>query len=345
MVTRFIDEAVDDLEYRAIFNEPADARAFAFSMLEVALATIQEVALVDEGKLYAPEQGWSDPINYAGIKVPNGWEVNIKIQDEGGKLPLNTLSESTLNRLFEEIFDLNYGESRELSSTLLDWIDPDDQRRLNGAESEDYLDEDPPYKAANGPIQTLEELKLLKIWQDVFFDEDGLPNDLFLQFSELVSVQNSGAVNLNAASPEVLEVLALEGGWEEDTLFDGIEEPYLKKAPEAVDASTSSVSIGLLRITVSLLRGEVPFSISVLVEPSIQQSTGGGEGSTDALASGGNAPGRSSERKPKTGSNEEQAALNYPFKILQLSEYSTGDPPSQSARNSAVDIDRKSNSF
>ena len=28
IVTRFIDEAVEDLEYRAIFNEPADVRSF-----------------------------------------------------------------------------------------------------------------------------------------------------------------------------------------------------------------------------------------------------------------------------------------------------------------------------
>jgi hypothetical protein len=44
MVTRFMNEAVEDLEYRAIFNEPSDVRAFAYGMLEVALATVQEVA-------------------------------------------------------------------------------------------------------------------------------------------------------------------------------------------------------------------------------------------------------------------------------------------------------------
>ncbi|MFT6236469.1 MAG: hypothetical protein ACJAU9_001563, partial [Lentimonas sp.] len=43
MVTRFMNEAVEDLEYRAIFNEPSDVRAFAYGMLEVALATVQEV--------------------------------------------------------------------------------------------------------------------------------------------------------------------------------------------------------------------------------------------------------------------------------------------------------------
>lgn len=163
IITRFVDEAVEDLEYRAIFNEPADVRSFTYSMLEVALATIHEVGLIDEGKLYAPEQGWGDPLSYAGIQVPNGWEVSIAIRDESGKLPINTMSEESLNRMLEESFDFDFGTARELSSMLLDWIDPDDSRRLNGAESENYLRRNPPYRAANKPLQSLEELRLLEI--------------------------------------------------------------------------------------------------------------------------------------------------------------------------------------
>ena len=178
IVTRFIDEAVDDLEYRAIFNEPADVSSFSYSMLEVALATIHEVALIDDGKLFAPEQGWADPINYAGITIPNGWELEIQIQDESNKLPINTMDEALLNQMLEESFDFDFGTARELSSMLLDWIDPDESRRLNGAESEDYLRRKPAYRAANSPLQSLEELRLLEIWEDEFFDEDGLPNEI-----------------------------------------------------------------------------------------------------------------------------------------------------------------------
>ena len=148
IITRFMNEALEDLEYRAIFNEPADVRSYAYSMLEVALATIQEVALIDDGKLYAKEQGWNDPVSYAEIKVPRGWEVQIDIHDESGKLSLNTLSQPLLNRLLEEELDFDFGTARELSSTLLDWIDEDDRRRLNGAESDDYQNNNPPYRAS-----------------------------------------------------------------------------------------------------------------------------------------------------------------------------------------------------
>ena len=42
------------------------------------------------------------------------------------------MSEGLLNKLFEETFEFDFSTSRELSSTLLDWIDADENQRLNG---------------------------------------------------------------------------------------------------------------------------------------------------------------------------------------------------------------------
>lgn len=336
IITQFVNEAIEDLEYRAIFDEPADVRSFAYSMLEVTLATVQEVALIDDGKLYAPEQGWADPISYADISIPNGWEVSIQITDEGGKLPINTMDEDMLNSMLEESFEIDFGTARELSSMLLDWIDEDDSRRLNGAESEDYLRRDPPYRAANAPLQSLEELRLLEVWEDEFFDENGLPNERFSKLESMVSVINSGASNLNSSPQPVLELLALEDGFDEDYLFDGLDDlPYLQEVPESADSENSSVEISLLRVTVNLWRGQVPFSISALVKPNFD---------TEGTSSG-STPGSDSSDAPKTGATSEQDAMSYPFNILQLSEYSQGSPTSPPARYSALDIAEESDSF
>ncbi|MBT65123.1 MAG: hypothetical protein CML13_18150 [Puniceicoccaceae bacterium] len=340
IITRFIDEAIEDLEYRAIFNEPADVRSFSYSMLEVALASIQEVALIDDGKLFAPEQGWADPIEYAGITVPNGWQVDIQIQDESGKLPINTMSEEMLNRMLEESFDFDFGTARELSSMLLDWIDENDGRRLNGAESEDYLRRDPPYRAANAPLQSLEELRLIEIWEDEFFDEDGQPNELFAQLDNMVSVLHTGATNLNSSPQSVMELLALQDGYDEDHLFDGLDDlPYLQQVPDSANSEYSGVEVSLLRVTVNLWRGQVPFSVSALVEPNFSTEEG------DAGSTSGNAPGSDSSDAPKTGATSEQDAIAYPFTILQVSEYSQGRPTSPPARYSALDIEEESGSF
>lgn len=335
MVTRFMDEAVADLEYRALFNEPTELRAYAYSMLEVALATIHEVALIDDGTLYAGEQGWHDPLTYAAIPVPNDWTVRIAIRDEGGKLPINTMSQERLNRLLEDTLGFDFGTARELSSTLLDWIDADDRQRLNGAESDYYLAKAPAYRAANSPLQSLDELRLLKVWIDEFFDDTGAPNERFAQLSKLVSVLNKGAVNLNAAPAPVLNILALESGWQDAFLFDGLDQPYLKQVPSGANSGTSGVEIGLLRVTVQVQRGTIPFTISALVEPDFNSESA-------APNRSGNLAGASAKQAAKTGSRSEQDAIRFPFKIRHLSEYSTGGPATPSARHTIMQLQQPS---
>jgi len=339
LVTRFLEEALEDLEYRSIFSEPMEVRTYAFSLMELSLATVYEVGLIDEGKLYAPEQGWSDPLTYSGFAVPNGWEASIRIQDEGGKLPLNTINEALLNRLLEENLDFDFATSRELSSMLLDWTDPDDSRRLNGAESDDYLSRNPPYKAANAPLQSLGELQLIEVWEDEFFDEQGRPNELYEQLARLVTVRYGGPLNLNSASAELLEFLALEDGYDDRTLFDGLdpETPYLQRLPEAANARTSGVEVRLLRVSVTVRRGDVPYVITALVEPDFQSADSG---------SGTGAPGRRDGQTIRKGTPEEQASIAYPFKILHLSEWMPPESNSVTpARHSVVDIPEDSDSF
>jgi general secretion pathway protein K len=335
IITQFVNEAVEDLEYNAMFNEPADVRSFTYSMLEVALATIQEVALIDDSKLYAPEQGWSNPIQYAGIEIPNGWNVDIQIQDESGKLPINSMSEDLLNSMLEDSLDISFSTAQELTGTLLDWIDEDDSNRLNGAESDDYLRRDPPYRAANAPLQSLEELRLLEVWEDEFFDEDGNPNELFDQLKEMVSVIHTGPTNINSSSLPALEVLAQEDGYDSDHVFDGLYDlPYLQESPSDDSDGNSSVEVTLLRVTVSLRRGEVPFTVSALVEPNFSE-----EESTSSSV------GSDSSDSPMTGTTSEQDAISYPFTILQISEYTQGQASSSTARYSALDIRGESDSF
>jgi general secretion pathway protein K len=334
LVTRFLQEASDSLEYRALFNEPPEVRAYAFSMLEASLAALHEVALIDDGKLYAPEQGWADPLAYCGIQVPNDWQVAVEISDATAKLPLNTIQENDLNRILEQYFEFDFGTTRELSSMLLDWIDPDDSRRLNGAESEDYLDENPPYRAANRPLQSLEELRLLKIWQEEFFEDDGRPNEAFAQLAAIFTVEHRGSANANAAPAVVLESLAPEDAFFGENLFEQIEgeAPYLKNLPDSARDKKLTSEIQLLRLTVTLTRGSVPFVLQALVEP--QFKTNGASGGSGSL------PGSADPDRIRSGTQAEQDALNYPFRIVDLRTDFREAQAEPAARYSTVDIDR-----
>ncbi len=49
-----------------------------------------------------------------------------------------------------------------LTEALRDWIDPDQNLSPGGAEDLDYLNHDPPYRAANQPLRSVDELRLVK---------------------------------------------------------------------------------------------------------------------------------------------------------------------------------------
>ena len=68
-------------------------------------------------------------------------------------------------------------------------------------------------------------------------------------------------------------------------------------------------------------------TLSALVEPNFSSSS-----SNRSL------PGTSNEQISKTGTLEEQDAIQYPFKIIQISEYESHIVKQESARYSAVDI-------
>ena len=57
-----------------------------------------------------------------------------------------------------------------VSDSILDWIDPDDNTRPAGAESDYYLGLVPSYNAKNAPIDNLDELQLVKgVTRDMFY--------------------------------------------------------------------------------------------------------------------------------------------------------------------------------
>jgi len=75
------------------------------------------------------------------------------IEDEAGKVNINTAPRKTLENLFG---------SREVADCIIDWRDKDDQPRALGAESRYYSDLRMPYNAKNGPFDTVQELLLVK---------------------------------------------------------------------------------------------------------------------------------------------------------------------------------------
>lgn len=318
LTTKFIDDSVKDLEYQALFNQPTDFRALAFNTLECTLAVIHEVATIDGGKIHHPQQGWGNPLDYFPTELQSDWDIQIDIHDPTGKIPFNALSEDEMTDLLEDGLDLDFSTAQELKDSWIDWIDADEIRSLNGAESEDYEDLDPPYRSPNRPIQSLEELRLMQTWNEVFFDEAGKANELFYQLSSLISLIHNEPVNINAAPANVLDYLLLKTSWDAEALFDQTDKPYLTQLPESLNSNILTTETNVLHIKITLKRGAIPFTLNALVEKDFNLGP-----------TGSNPPGKAvNEAKTalKLGTQEEQIELKFPFKLLRLSENSEIEP-------------------
>jgi general secretion pathway protein K len=137
----------------------------------------------------------------------------IRILSEAGKVNINIVTESTLRKIIDQ-FGLE-GEVKDIVvDSILDWRDPDDFYRVNGAENEYYQSLKEPYYCKNGNLDSIEELllvrgvtpalfyggKKIKKEEEAFLDRTGL-KDLF-------SIYSLGEqVDINSATPLIMKVV------------------------------------------------------------------------------------------------------------------------------------------
>jgi len=95
-----------------------------------------------------------------------GGLIAVTIRDAQGRFNLNNLvrngAPSTADlELFRRLLQA-HGFDPSLAEALLDWIDRDSDKRPGGAEDADYLAGNPPYRAANQPLTSIDELRLVR---------------------------------------------------------------------------------------------------------------------------------------------------------------------------------------
>ena len=120
--------------------------------------------LVEETK-EEPTQS-TDPDPYQALQVGEGyfWVLHSNLEDdddyaygltdEASKINLNSASEEMLLKL--------PGMTAELAASIIDWRDEDSEVSTGGAENEYYLLQPEPYNCKSAPLQTVEEILLIK---------------------------------------------------------------------------------------------------------------------------------------------------------------------------------------
>lgn len=195
-------------EYRdaAAFRDHFKATVLTRAAVQAAKAVLQQDLLRDKqaGQFYdAPTDLWAFPIQKYAI---GDGVLTAQIEDERGKLNLNDLAAGgdpnarkgkvlRVKRLFE-LLQVN----PDLVDAIVDWVDADDVPEAAGAETRYYQSLRPSYRAANGPLQTVRELRLIK----------GMTPEIVEKLLRYVTVypqEGESRVNINTADVLVLQAL------------------------------------------------------------------------------------------------------------------------------------------
>ncbi|MCA9116698.1 MAG: general secretion pathway protein GspK, partial [Planctomycetaceae bacterium] len=173
-----------------------EARVFADSGVEYVSALLMQRAELREENLY------HDPEVFGGVLMRDAaaargrgrfsvvaavetdataQQIRFGLQDESGRLNLNAIASFDLEEEEEERNLLMQipAMTHEVADSILDWLDEDTETREFGAESDYYQGLASPYAAKNGPLESLDELLLVRgVTRELLYGEDANRNGL-----------------------------------------------------------------------------------------------------------------------------------------------------------------------
>ncbi len=201
------------------------------SGLELARFVLAEKASIPEERGFdALSQMWAGgplgtnevlmDISLSNVRLGEGI-INVWIQDLERKFNVNVVDEPFLHRTME-VMGVDSFASGVIVDSLLDWLDGNQEPRLNGADGEDYITMPnppfPPYMTKNGPMDHITELLLIRGIEPSLYYGLGWETSSPLLSNSNPTPETAGLrdiftsiggprVNINTASPVVLSLI------------------------------------------------------------------------------------------------------------------------------------------
>jgi general secretion pathway protein K len=166
--------------------------------------------------------------------------VSLSMKELDGYINVNNTDPQMIQQILNTQ-GVDAGAISEVTDSILDWLDPDDNTRPAGAESDYYLGRTPSYYAKNGPMDSTGELLLIKgVTPKMYFnigdpsaggEELGFghqagkePRRYAFALTNVFTAYSAGRVNLNTAPHDVLECIpGLGDGTFQSTAVEDLE--------------------------------------------------------------------------------------------------------------------------
>ena len=205
----------------------ARSEALARGGVQLATALLLQDRLEEEAIAFRSDTRSDLWARVGELKIPvdDGGRLRVRIEDTGSRLNLNALLDADGAALDEdaEIFLISFlekviGEMQvsdeeksydpaELARNLIDYIDTDDVEQRGDAEDDYYQLQSQPYRAANRPLLSLEELGLVKGFDRALVDAIGPYATVYPYFDPDPQDKNGIGINPNTAASHVLAAL------------------------------------------------------------------------------------------------------------------------------------------
>ena len=189
------------IEIRADETEGFDALNDVWSKNEEAF---KEISLYDEG--YFSLEFLIDNTGEGAAQESTKYYGLI---DEERKININAASAGILNNFFEIVGETSSQAAADISDSIIDWRDDDDEKGDYGAENSYYQSLDPGYDCKNSSFEVLEELLLVKEMTQGIFDK----------VQNYLTVYGKGKVNINTADLLVLKSLGMRDSLAEKVIL------------------------------------------------------------------------------------------------------------------------------
>lgn len=179
-------------------SERGIARAAAIGALAYEQAQLERVIRTQLTGSGANRLRSSDPwidadSLFSGVVDIDSMPVNVVVKPGGALLNINNMAQESLTAFFSNLIG-DYAAADEISQSIMDWRDPDDQARARGGEREAYLKEDRMVLPANAPFRDIDDL----------LDVRGITPEILEKARPYLRTYGNGVVNLNTAEAPVL---------------------------------------------------------------------------------------------------------------------------------------------
>ncbi len=220
LVTDLIYFTQIDTEISSNTRDEIKARYIAKSGVHVAAGTLNSRPLEELSTLTAAMGGQSGGGGLWAISVPyfpvGEGNVSVTVTDERSKINLNALVSGSSNNVDQQVLteltelfrqlDVDESKSQRFISSLINWTDLPIEGAANdqdsaGANGSFYSSLDPPYRIKDGPLDTLQEIRMI----------DGMDEEFYNKIKDYVTVYpRDKKINFSTASRVVL-IAAIKG--------------------------------------------------------------------------------------------------------------------------------------